>query len=274
MNDNRDLDARMTRYLLGEMGEEEQLRLEEELFLDEDGYQQLLAVEDELRYEYAQGGLTRQQRKAFETRFLTNAEQRKKVAVAGEVLAKVREVGREQAPARQEQKWWQSITPAFRLAFSAAAMALLTVGSWSVYRTVQLNDRLQSKERQLAQERERSAGLANQLAQVKPAPMLGFLLAPGLVRDAEGQKPLRIPADAGSVRLQLDLKKKGPYPSYRIEIQTLDGTRVSSQQSTEPVIEVPARALPADDYVVALKGVTASGTLEDAGEFYFTVVRR
>jgi hypothetical protein len=276
-----DLDPRVTRYLLGEMQEEEQVRLEEELFFDEDGYQQLLAVEDELRYEYAQGWLTASQRKAFQKRFVRTAEDRRKVAVAGEVLAKVREVSAERAPAHSDQKWWQALAdllmpraPAIRFAFGAAAMALLTVGSWSVYRTVLLNDRLETQSKQLAQERARSAGLENQLAQVKPAPMLGFLLAPGLVRDGEGQKPLRIPADAGTVRLQLDVKKQVSYKTYRVEIQTLDGTRVSSAESATAVIEVPASALRADDYVAALKGVTAAGAVEDVGEYYFTVVRR
>jgi hypothetical protein len=146
---------------------------------------------------------------------------------------------------------------------------------------VQLKERLEiaeaqrkSDEQQLTRERARSAGLENQLAQNRPAPMLGFILSPGLVRGADGQRPLRIPADAGTVRLQFDVKRTDGYKTYRAEIQTLDGTRVFSQDSPAPVIEIPARVLAADDYVVALKGITTSGATEGLGEYYFTVVRR
>src|SRR5690242_12933501 len=92
MKRQTDQDVLWTRYLLGELRGEEQNRIEEQFFTDEDSYHQLLALEDELKYEYAQRGLTPQQRKAFEERFLHFPQDRRKMAVAGEILNKAFEV--------------------------------------------------------------------------------------------------------------------------------------------------------------------------------------
>src|SRR5262249_37041719 len=109
MKNKTDQDALWTSYLLGELGEEAQNRIEEQFFTDEDSYQQLLALEDELKYEYAQGGLTPQQRRAFEKRFLRSPEDHQKVAVAGALLNKAFDVraAREHAAA-PAIGWWQA----------------------------------------------------------------------------------------------------------------------------------------------------------------------
>src|SRR5690348_10746896 len=98
MKRETDQDTLMSRYLLGELPEEEQIRMEERFFSDDELYQQLLALEDELKYEYAQGGLSAEQRRAFEKRFLQTAEDRRKVAVAGRVLEKCYAASARQTP--------------------------------------------------------------------------------------------------------------------------------------------------------------------------------
>ena len=288
----------MSRYLLGELPEEEQLRMEERFFTDEELYQQLLALEDELKYEYARGGLSSEQRKSFEKRFLQTAADRQKVAVAGSVLEKCYAASAQQtavaAPLREAQpSWWRSLAnlllpqaPVVRLSLAAAGAVLLVIVSWSVYQTNQLRDRLQrleaqrrseqqSEQRELAQERNRRLELERQNAHPQSSTaFLSFILVPGLVRDSDGQKPLVIPADSGTVRIQLDLKKKANYKTYRAEVQTLDGKRIWAQDVPTPTLELPARILPADDYVITLKGITAQKDMEDAGEYYFTVIRK
>lgn len=79
----------MIRYLLGQLPDEEQVRLEEQFFTDEETYQQLLALEDELRYDYATGELTPNERKQFQERFLVTPEDRKKLAFAGALISQV-----------------------------------------------------------------------------------------------------------------------------------------------------------------------------------------
>jgi hypothetical protein len=57
------------RYLLGELPDEDQTRLEEVWFADDGYFEQLLVAEDELKYSYAAGALEAGRRERFEARF-------------------------------------------------------------------------------------------------------------------------------------------------------------------------------------------------------------
>lgn len=288
-----DQDEVMIRYLLGEATEEEQLRLEEQFFQDEESYQQLVALEDELRYDYAQGGLTRQQRASFEKRFLRSPEDRRKVGLAKEVMARAHKERVETiAPAPVERiSFWQFFTSPLRLSFAASAALIVILGGLLTLHTMQLNNQLdqlraqrnrdqQAAQQQVASLEQQRAELEKQLANRPPTgsaatpTLFSFVLMPGLTRDADVTKPLLIPAGAGDVRLQLELKKKGGYKNYLASVQTLDGEQVWSQKLETAQLTVPAKVLPAGDYVIELKGIAASGEQEDAGQFYFTVVRK
>ena len=72
----------LTRYLLGQLSEEEQQRIEELYFTDDEIHEQLVALEDELRFDYAQGKLNHREREQFEKRFLASAEDREMSAFA------------------------------------------------------------------------------------------------------------------------------------------------------------------------------------------------
>lgn len=304
-------DALMIRYLLGEATEQEQQRLEEQFFADDERYQELLAIEDELRYEYAQGGLAPEQRKSFEKRFLNSAEDRQKVALAKAVLTKAYEAHKEAlalAPAREESPtWWQSFTrllvpqaPGIRFSYAGAALAIVVLagGSWLMLQTSQLRNQvgqLQAERRiegqraqqqiaaqraqqdelnkRLGEERAKRGELEQQLAK-RQGTFLSFVLIPGLTRDADGLKRLVVPADTGEVRLQLDVKSKESYKSYRAELQTLDGDVLWSQSVDQPTLAITARFLKSGDFVIALKGIGPSGEPADAGEFYFQIVKR
>jgi len=320
----------MVQYLLGELPEAEQLRLEEQFFTDDEAYQQLLALEDELRYDYAQGALAPPQRERFERRFLTFPAERQRVELAGAIMHKVAEVRvRELALAPQEAKsWWPSLRslfgfqhPVLRFSLAAAGLVLLLGGAWLVYETLQLRtqlDRLQAErvmERQIAQqqvaaqqarqdqlsselerERQQRAELAQELArqpalasreatqsQSPRSSFLAFVLSPGLVRDVSGPKQLLIPPGVAALRLQLDLKKKGEYLSYRVVLKTLDGSELWSQdvrrvQSNEAgraiVLSLPGKLIPEGDYVLTLLGATADGTFAEVDDYYFSVVKK
>ncbi len=286
----------MIRYLLGEATEEEQQQLEEQFFTDDDGFQQLLALEDELRYEFAQGGLTPQQRKSFEKRFMTTPEGREKVALAKAVLTKTQEAH----PIRTPSRWRafvQSLVPqglGMRTSLAGAALALVVMagGTWLMVETAQLRNQvgqlqasrqtanqdaqrqIEAQRNQLAQDRTRISELEQQLSK-RQTPFLTFILAPGLTRDAgDSMKRLVVPSNAGEVQLQLDVRSKGTFQSYRAELQNLDGNVLWSQNVTQPAVSIPAQFLAPGDYVLDLKGQGANGQLADAGEFYFQVVRK
>jgi len=66
-------------YLLGELSAEEQLRIDEQLFVNDDYFERLMATEDELIEDYLRGRLPAKERQQFERNFLNSAALRKKV---------------------------------------------------------------------------------------------------------------------------------------------------------------------------------------------------
>ena len=88
-------DAQLTRYLLGELTEEEQEKIEERAFRDRRYLLEIEALECDLIDDYVRGALSEGQRRQFEERFLASAERRRKLqfaralkTVAGELCEK------------------------------------------------------------------------------------------------------------------------------------------------------------------------------------------
>ncbi|HKQ78213.1 MAG TPA: hypothetical protein VJ810_31225 [Blastocatellia bacterium] len=183
MKDERANEEALERYLLGQLSEEEQQQIEQRFFDDEQFYQRLLEVEDELRCAYAQGALPRAQQAQFERRFLIFADERKRVELARDMLAELPRVSVEEPfspasrrsgpkTARSWLRWsfgWQS--PAWGFAL-AAALVIIAGSVWLLFETARLRYQLsqlrseraadeQRLERRSAEER----ALAQQLSQ-------------------------------------------------------------------------------------------------------------
>jgi hypothetical protein len=277
-------DSDLARYLLGEASEQEQLRLEEEFFSNDETYQELMALEDELRYEYAQGGLTARQRKHFEQRYLVTAADREKVALAKSVLARTFEL----APLRERRKGWLAklFAPGLpQLAYGSLALVAMAGGSLLLFQTIQLKGRLSQLEAERARDarqyRAQEDQLKGQLAEQRnhneqqaPAAFFSFVLAPGLTRDLTEATRIVVPGNANAVRLQLDAKGLSTYKRYRVELQTLEGAQVWGEDVSAATITVPVRLLVPGDYDVTMRGITAAGEAEPTTDFYFTVVRK
>ena len=86
----------IVRYLLGDLPEEEQARVEDRAFADADYMNALEASEADLIDTYVRGGLSQSERRAFERRFLTSTNRRSKVEFA-KALARARAQGRKLA---------------------------------------------------------------------------------------------------------------------------------------------------------------------------------
>ncbi len=76
----------LIRYLLGDLNEDEQGRIEERYFADNDFYTQLLVAEDELIDSYVLAELSRDDRERFELVYLSNPHRLKKVESSRTVL--------------------------------------------------------------------------------------------------------------------------------------------------------------------------------------------
>ena len=301
MKRTSDETALMTRYLLGDLSEEEQTRLEERFFADDEAYRQLVALEDELRYDYAQGNLTAGQRVLFEKRFMASAADRQRVELAKAILQKTHEVARQTAEPVARRTWTSALVDFIALRpvsmFSAAVAGAAAICAIVFFtQTIDLKHELARQQnasrvamnrqkaqdealgKQLQQERSRREQLEQQSGANKPPStplILAFALGPGLTRDTEGLKRLRIPTGADSVRLQLDLKPGDRPRELRAALSNLDGQELWSQDTTPAgsavVLTLPARILAPGDYVIDLKNRASSDPIPGA-QYYFTVV--
>jgi anti-sigma-K factor RskA len=82
MRDDSSSDALVTRYLLGDLSEEDQAKIEGRAFRDRQYLLEIEAVECDLIDDYVRGALSEGQRRQFEDRFLRSAERRRKLKFA------------------------------------------------------------------------------------------------------------------------------------------------------------------------------------------------
>jgi hypothetical protein len=89
--DEADKEKLLIQYLLGNLSEERQLQIEEEFLRDDQRYEQLLALENELFYDYAQNKLSPGEREQFEKQFLSSDRHRKNAILASAFARKLSE---------------------------------------------------------------------------------------------------------------------------------------------------------------------------------------
>lgn len=138
----------ISRYLLGELPEEQQVEIEDRAFSDKDYLASITAVENDLIDEYVRGELPDEDRQRFETRFLASAERRKRVEFATALRTVVSE-----SPVPEKKlihdvpRWsWRDslyafisgLNPAARLAFVAAGILLIVGAAWLFAETLRL----------------------------------------------------------------------------------------------------------------------------------------
>lgn len=75
-------DKEIRRFLLGGLDEEARQGVERRLLTEEDFFEELLFVEEELTDEYLNGGLSEDERRAFEAHFLSTPERLRKLSFA------------------------------------------------------------------------------------------------------------------------------------------------------------------------------------------------
>lgn len=127
-------DELLRRYLLDDMSDDERQTIEEKFLTDDGLFDELNALEDELYYDYKQGSLTDNDKRAFEKKFLSTREDIQKADFAEALLRVTEEVNKE----KTAPTIWRSIAAffpfsnaSFRLGTAAASLLLiLLVGFW------------------------------------------------------------------------------------------------------------------------------------------------
>jgi hypothetical protein len=153
MREEADNEKLLVRYLLGNLPEEQQLQVEGRFLRDDQDYERLLALEDELFYDYAQGKLSPGERKQFEERFLASEGTRRRAMLASALAHKMSETapGENAEPGlaeRGRQFRWRSLKPYFSvqsaaMRFSLATLAImLLVSIWLAIGRVRMQNEL------------------------------------------------------------------------------------------------------------------------------------
>jgi len=164
MKDEADNEKLLIQYLLGSLPEEQRLQIEGEFLSDDQRYERLLALENELFYDYAQNKLSPSEREHFEKRFLSSERNRKRVMIASALARKMSEAESVETTEkdiadREPQRFWQSLksyfvtqSAAMRVSLAALAMASLAL-IWLVVGIVKLrNEFYQFRAQQAVQE--------------------------------------------------------------------------------------------------------------------------
>lgn len=133
MKDEADNEKLLIRYLLGNLPEEQRLQIEGEFLSNDQRYERLLALENELFYDYAQNKLSLGEREQFEKRFLSSGRNRKRVMIASALARKMSEsapveTARNGIPDREPQHFRQSLKPYFVAQSAAMRVSLAAFG--------------------------------------------------------------------------------------------------------------------------------------------------
>jgi hypothetical protein len=300
----------LIKYLLGDLSEEEQVRVEDRAFADADYRGALEAVEADLIDAYVRGELLPAERRGFERRFLISPQRRKKVAFARDLARVVAEAKAAESASSIRLSAWQALLRLVRgwnpvLQFAAGlAVLIFVVGSSllaiqgvamrsrvAVLETQRhdLQARTEELQRQLGEEQARAGSLAAQLQQQQkaggaPVPLVASLvLLPGLSRAESRREQLVLNPSAQIAHIEIQLEPGDNYPRFRAELRTLRGEEVLIRGSLprrratagySVSFDVPASALAEGQYELALKGLLNDQSLQDVGYYYFGVQKQ
>jgi anti-sigma factor RsiW len=137
MKGEADNEKLLIRYLLGNLPEEQWLQVEKEFLSDDQRYERLLALEDELFYDYAQNKLSPGEREQFEKRFLSSERNRKRAMIASALARKMSEAApvettENDVADREPRHFWRSLKSYFvaqsaAMRVSLAALAIVSL---------------------------------------------------------------------------------------------------------------------------------------------------
>ena len=278
----------LVRYLLGELSEPEQAEVEDRAFADPAYLNALDAAEADLIDAYVRGELRESERRAFERRFFTSPGRRGKVEFARALATLASELKADETAAAVRPPFWRSL---FQFRFAAALAALVcTAGlSWLAFQNSEFRARTAALERQLSREQGRARTLAAELqkqrepAAAAPAPtpvIAALVLLPGLSRAENRRAELVLNPGAQLAHIEIRLEVRDDFPRFRAELRSRAGEEIlalgnlpvrRASAGNSVGFDVPAAALPAGDYELALKGIAPGRPAEDIGYYYFNV---
>ena len=246
---------KIRRYLLGDLPETDAERFEEEYFVSDDRFIEMLAAEDDLIEAFLHRSLSANDRQRFESRFLSTTRGRQKVALAAalENMSRVR-----------HRRTW-----AKPLAIAAAVMVML-IGAGMLREIIVMRDQIGQLER------------APRSAPAVPRPDKVFsIVLTGLERGSNSGATIVLPRDSATAELWLVLPRDD-YPTYTVTLQSVDGHTLWSAPFVTSraldgrkaiVVRIPSSSLEPGTFILAVTGDKRGAPAEPVEDFSFSVRR-
>ena len=248
MTPTPEVQEKLRRYLLGQLAEDARAEVEKDLLANDELFEELLVLEDEIIDEYLAEKLTMNDRAAFARHFLVTPERQEQVNFA---RAFKRHLAGNKLPVRS---FWPGFlykqTAATRAALIVLMVAIVVGGVWL------LNGR-------------RSA----------PQSFATLTLTASQATRSEGSEVprLKLPLRESNLRLVLILPEgSASGAGYRAVIETVLGTTktldATSQDDRSVTVTVPANELQRGDYSIKLFARYPDGTERRiSGSYVFTL---
>jgi hypothetical protein len=300
MNDS----AYMTRYLLGELSEDEQAALEERYAADPRIFDEVVKAESDLVDDYVRRKLAPAARERFERFYLAHPQRRERVKFAEALVTRLDRMEApafiSAAPSAGTAFAWRTrldrlLRPKPALGFALATLVIAS-GIWLVFEARRTREAVAHREAARSeQERRDSAANARAAAEkarvdraaaARPATVSVLALSVGSgtrAVDTSSPTPLVIPPGTTEVRLQLSLLQQQDYSSYRVILRSVGGAEILRREQLTSAaagsgalitLSVQASQFESGDYILTLQGASGGGGFEDLSRSLVRVDKR
>lgn len=262
-------------YLLGTLTEERREQVEQRLMTDSDYRDEVLMVESELVEDYLSDTLSADECDKFDKHYLSAPRQQKNLKLT-KVLLKKAAQSTKPLPAAKPNLFrrliifFQSSGPRLQLA-TVSLILLAVVGAGVVLQMWRLRE---------------TSGLREELAQLNTAQSIlspdsavaSATLLPVSVREQGALPRVTITPTVKVIQLRVPITSNA-YQNYKVELRTIEGEQVvefeSQRQAGEPlIVQLPARILEPNDYMLTVSALNAQGLTENLGEYAFRVLQQ
>jgi hypothetical protein len=259
----------MRDYLLGQLDEQSELeeKVSDSIINDEQTIDVLDSVEDEIIEEYLEGSLNSVDKNAVENYFLKPPQRKAKLRSA-QLLRHYFETKPARYSAADRKNFLRPITPWISHVRSYGAFAALVLVVISTMLYVGGVRRSHARlENQLAQEREYSANLVEEMALLQP-PVVALTLVADRSRGPEAPVPqVEIKASTQRIIVEIALESVAS-GSYDVRLETKNGERrlwsakllpiISNNDDARLVFDLPSRTIESGVYSLVVKSPTSS----------------
>jgi hypothetical protein len=254
MSSSRNLEVTIRQYLLGQLTGEAFEQFEEQLFADDDLFEQVLVTEDELIDESIAGELSQAEGELFAKNFVNSQEREKKLLFREALKNYVKNAPKPYAEPKPKGFWF-SLTYSFRTALTAVAVVVIA----ALLSLVPL--------------------ISHWTTRAPTFATINLTISANNRAEAAQAVRVKLPLGVDELRLRLSLPEPlTPAKSFHVRVELVKVTGETqtlgtvTQDETSVVVAIAASQLERGQYALNLH-VTKPGEPEQriAGSYYFTV---